>query len=67
MIAQGAMAFNSSCLAIADPDRVPQILVTLNRFRVFYDIDPTQHVVAVLAIGIKRGNRLLIGGEEIRL
>jgi hypothetical protein len=29
MIAQGAMAFNSSCLAIADPDRVPQILVTL--------------------------------------
>jgi mRNA-degrading endonuclease RelE of RelBE toxin-antitoxin system len=38
-----------------------------NRFRVFYDIDQTQHVVAVLAIGIKRGNRLLIGGEEIRL
>jgi mRNA-degrading endonuclease RelE of RelBE toxin-antitoxin system len=38
-----------------------------NRFRVFYDIDQTQHVVAVLAIGIKRGNRLLIGGEEIYL
>jgi hypothetical protein len=38
-----------------------------NRFRVFYDIDPTRHVVAVLAIGIKRGNRFLIGGEEIRL
>ena len=38
-----------------------------NRFRIFYDIDQTQHVVAVLAIGIKRGNRLLIGGEEIRL
>jgi hypothetical protein len=38
-----------------------------NRCRVFYDIDPTRHVVAVLAIGIKRGNRLLIGGEEIRL
>jgi hypothetical protein len=34
---------------------------------VFYDIDHTQHVVAVLAIGIKRGNRLLIGGEEIHL
>jgi hypothetical protein len=38
-----------------------------NRFRVFYDIDQKQHVVAILAIGIKRGNRLLIGGEEIRL
>jgi mRNA-degrading endonuclease RelE of RelBE toxin-antitoxin system len=38
-----------------------------NRFRVFYDINQTQHVVAVLAIGIRRGNRLLIGGEEIRL
>jgi hypothetical protein len=38
-----------------------------NRFRVFYDIDQTQRVVAILAIGIKRGNRLLIGGEEIHL
>jgi mRNA-degrading endonuclease RelE of RelBE toxin-antitoxin system len=38
-----------------------------NQFRVFYDIDQAQHVVAVLAIGIKRGNRLLIGGEEIHL
>jgi mRNA-degrading endonuclease RelE of RelBE toxin-antitoxin system len=38
-----------------------------NQFRVFYDIDQEQHVVAVLAIGIKRGNRLLIGGEEMRL
>jgi len=38
-----------------------------NQFRVFYDIDQEQHVVAVLAIGIKRGNRLLIGGEEMHL
>ena len=38
-----------------------------NQFRVFYDIDQKGHVVAVLAIGIKRGNRLFIGGEEIRL
>jgi hypothetical protein len=38
-----------------------------DRFRVFYDLDHQQHVVAILAIGIKRGNRLLIGGEEIRL
>jgi len=38
-----------------------------NRFRVFFDVDETQHVVAVLAIGITRGNRFLIGDEEIRL
>lgn len=38
-----------------------------NQFQVLYDIDRTQHVVAVLAIGVKRGNRLLIGSEEIRL
>jgi hypothetical protein len=34
---------------------------------VFYDLDHQQHVVAILAIGIKHGNRLLIGDEEIRL
>lgn len=38
-----------------------------NQSRVFYDIDQEQHVVSILAIGIKRGNRLFIGGEEIRL
>jgi mRNA-degrading endonuclease RelE of RelBE toxin-antitoxin system len=38
-----------------------------NRFRVLYDIDRPRHVVAVLAIGIKRGSRLFIGGKEIRL
>ena len=38
-----------------------------NQFQVLYDIDRPRHVVAVLAIGIKRGSRLFIGGEEIRL
>ena len=33
MIAQGAMAFNSLCAAIASPDRIPQILVTLKSFK----------------------------------
>jgi mRNA-degrading endonuclease RelE of RelBE toxin-antitoxin system len=35
-----------------------------NRFRVFYEVDAEARTVAVLAIGIKQGNRLLIGGEE---
>lgn len=36
-----------------------------NRFRLLYDIDEAQHVVNVLAFGIKDRNRLLIGGEEV--
>ena len=35
-----------------------------NRFRVFYDCDFESKVVEVLAIGVKDGSRLLIGGEE---
>ncbi len=35
-----------------------------NRFRVFYEADPTTREVHVLAIGTKDHNRLLIGGEE---
>jgi mRNA-degrading endonuclease RelE of RelBE toxin-antitoxin system len=35
-----------------------------NRFRVFYEIDFTQSMVQVLAIGIKERNRLIIGKEE---
>ncbi len=38
-----------------------------NRFRVFYAVDPDRHEVQVLAIGVKRGNRLFIASEEIRL
>ena len=37
-----------------------------NRFRVLYRIVEPQEV-AVLAVGIKDGNRLLIGGEEFEL
>jgi mRNA-degrading endonuclease RelE of RelBE toxin-antitoxin system len=35
-----------------------------NRFRVFYDIDFSQSLVQVLAIGIKERNRVTIGREE---
>jgi mRNA-degrading endonuclease RelE of RelBE toxin-antitoxin system len=36
-----------------------------NRFRVLYDIDQEGREVQILAIGEKRGNRLIIGGEEV--
>ena len=38
-----------------------------NRFRVFYDVDDTKRTVTILAIGVKEGSRLTIGGEEIEL
>ena len=38
-----------------------------NRFRVFYDIDAALHQVQIVAVGIKLGNRLRIGREELEL
>jgi len=35
-----------------------------NRFRVFYEIDLPEQAVWVLAIGVKIGNRLFVGGKE---
>src|ERR1700756_5224973 len=38
-----------------------------NRFRVLYDIDEEQQAVQIVAIGEKKGNRLIIGGKEVEL
>jgi mRNA-degrading endonuclease RelE of RelBE toxin-antitoxin system len=38
-----------------------------NRFRVFYRVEYDHQQVVILAIGEKMGNRLWIGGEEIKL
>jgi mRNA-degrading endonuclease RelE of RelBE toxin-antitoxin system len=35
--------------------------------RVLYDVDEPTHVVDIRAVGVKDGNRLLIGGEEVDL
>lgn len=35
-----------------------------NRFRVFYEIDSATRSVQVLAIGVKKRDKLFIGGEE---
>jgi mRNA-degrading endonuclease RelE of RelBE toxin-antitoxin system len=35
-----------------------------NRFRVFYDIDPENRKVEILAVGRKESDRLFIGGKE---
>ncbi len=38
-----------------------------NRFRVFYSVDEQIRKVLVLAIGWKKGNRLIIAGQEIKI
>lgn len=38
-----------------------------NRFRVFYKFDLENKRVLVLAIGVKKGNRLVVGKEEFNL
>jgi mRNA-degrading endonuclease RelE of RelBE toxin-antitoxin system len=38
-----------------------------NRFRVFYVVAQKERQVLIFAIGTKRGNRLVIGGEEVVL
>jgi mRNA-degrading endonuclease RelE of RelBE toxin-antitoxin system len=38
-----------------------------NRFRVLYKVDRDEWQVNILAIGEKEGERLWIGGEEIKL
>ena len=38
-----------------------------NRFRVYYEVDVGCREVDILAIGVKEGSCLFIGGEEILL
>ncbi len=38
-----------------------------NRFRVFYEVDAPKRRVRILAIGVKEGNRLFIGGKEVQI
>jgi len=38
-----------------------------NSFRVFYDVNHEEKTVSVVAISVKKGNRLFIGGQEFEL
>jgi len=38
-----------------------------NQLRIFYEVDSIERVVRILAIGVKEGSRLHIGGEEVQL
>lgn len=36
-------------------------------YRVFYDINETQNIVRIIAVGLKQHNQLIIDGKEITL
>ena len=38
-----------------------------NRFRVLYGVDQERREVQIQAIGVKKGNRLFVAGEEVEL
>jgi len=38
-----------------------------NRFRVYYAVEREHQQVSILAIGVKKGDRLVIGREEVHL
>lgn len=38
-----------------------------NRFRAFYTSNISQREVYIVAIGVKQGHKLIIGGEEVEL
>jgi mRNA-degrading endonuclease RelE of RelBE toxin-antitoxin system len=38
-----------------------------NRFRVLYGVDHERREVQIQAIGVKKGNRLFVAGEEVEL
>jgi mRNA-degrading endonuclease RelE of RelBE toxin-antitoxin system len=49
------------------PNQLAEWELRIGRFRVFYDVDTQANRVKIEAIGYKRGDRLLIHGEEYKL
>jgi len=49
------------------PNQMAEWVLRIDRFRVFYDIEEAAHQVKIEAVGLKRGSRLFIGGEEYQI
>ena len=49
------------------PNRLAEWELRVHPFRVFYDVDVSQRVVKIEAIGHKPGNTLFVHGEEYQL
>src|SRR5262245_37421822 len=49
------------------PNALAEWELRVQTFRVFYDVDVTQRVVKIAAVGYKEGNTLFLHGEEYQL
>jgi mRNA-degrading endonuclease RelE of RelBE toxin-antitoxin system len=49
------------------PNRMAEWELRISRFRVFYDVDEIALQVKIEAVGYKKGNKLLIHGQEYQL
>lgn len=49
------------------PNQLAEWEVRIDRFRVFYDVDDEAETVKVVAVGYKKGNRLIIRDKEFDL
>ncbi|HLE29054.1 MAG TPA: type II toxin-antitoxin system RelE/ParE family toxin [Anaerolineales bacterium] len=49
------------------PNDVAEWELRIGRFRVFYNVDETVHIVSVEAVGFKVGSQLFIRGEKRKL
>ena len=49
------------------PNQLAEWELRVGDFRVFYDVDSTGALVKIEAVGEKRGNKLIIHGEEYEL
>lgn len=49
------------------PNRTSEWEVRIGTYRVFYDVRQTERIVEVKVIGAKRGNTLLVRGQEYKL
>ena len=49
------------------PNRVAEWELRVGKYRVFYDVTISPRLVEVKMVGLKRGNRLLIRGQEYAL
>lgn len=49
------------------PNQLAEWVLRIDRFRVFYDVAPSNNMVKVIAVGAKDGNDLYIRGEKYEL
>ena len=49
------------------PNRTSEWEVRIGKYRVFYDVRQTERIVEVTVIGEKRGNMVVVRGEEYEL